>query len=126
MKFSNARWIVDDYKKCFKFCIKKKLFKTILILLFISPVATKSQQATPPDSLLNKLTGEWILEGTIEGKETVHDVDVKRVLNGQYIQLNEVSREKGEKGNPLYEAIIYIYWQEAKQQYACLWLDNNG
>ena len=126
MKFSNVRWLVNDYKKCFKFCTEKKLFKTILILLFISPVTVKSQQATSPDSLLNKLTGEWILEGTIEGKETVHDVDVKRVLNGQYIQLNEVSREKDEKGNPLYEATVYICWQEAKQHYSCLWLDNTS
>ena len=100
--------------------------KTILILLFIFPIAVKSQQSVQPDSLLNKLIGEWILEGTIEGKETIHDIDAKRVLNGQYIQLKEVSREKDEKGNPLYEALVYLCWQEAKQQYSCLWLDNTS
>jgi hypothetical protein len=67
-----------------------------------------------------------VLNGTIAGQETIHDIDAKRVLNGQYIQLKEVSREKDEKGNPLYDAIIYICWQEAKKQYFCLWLDNTS
>jgi len=126
MKFYNVKLSGNYDKKCFKFFVKKRLFKTILILLFISPVTVKSQQVIQPDSLLNKLTGEWILEGTIDGKKTIHDIDAKRVLNGQYVQLKEVSREKNEKGNPLYEAIVYICWQEVKQQYFCLWLDNTS
>jgi hypothetical protein len=72
------------------------------------------------------LTGKWVLKGTIAGQETIHEIDAKRVLNGQYVQLKEVSREKDEKGNPLYEAVVYICWQEAKKQYFCLWLDNTS
>jgi len=67
-----------------------------------------------------------VLTGTIEGQKTTHDVDAKRVLNGQYVQIKEVSREKDEKGNPLYDAVIYICWQDAKKQYFCLWLDNTS
>lgn len=104
----------------------KKLVKMILVLILIFPFTVKSQQAIQPDSLLNKLTGKWILKGTIDGKETIHDIDAKRVLNGQYIQLKEVSREKDEKGNPLYEAIVYMCWQEAKKEYFCLWLDDTS
>jgi hypothetical protein len=59
-------------------------------------------------------------------KKTIHDIDAQRVLNGQYIQLKEVSREKDQKGNPLYEAIVYICWEESKKQYSCLWLDNTS
>lgn len=104
----------------------KRLFRIILLLILISPFKAKSQQTTQPDSLLNKLTGKWILTGIIDGKETTHDVDAKRVLNGQYIQLEEVSREKDKKGNPLYEASVYLCWQEAKKEYSCLWLDNTS
>lgn len=104
----------------------KPLLLLISLLVLLSPVIVKSQQITPPDSLLNKLAGKWVLKGTIAGQETVHDVDAARVLNGQYIQLKEVSREKDEKGNPLYEAVVYICWQEPKKQYFCLWLDNTS
>jgi len=104
----------------------KKLLQLILLFVLISPVTVKSQQISQPDSLLNKLTGKWVLTGAIEGQKTIHDVDAKRVLNGQYVQIKEVSREKDEKGNPLYDAVIYICWQEAKKQYFCLWLDNTS
>lgn len=106
----------------------RRLSKIILLLIFIfiSPIAVWSQQATQPDSLLNKLTGNWILKGTIAGQETIHDISAKRVLNGQYVQLTEVSREKDQKGNPAYEATVYFCWQEPKKQYFCLWLDNTS
>jgi hypothetical protein len=104
----------------------KTLLQLILLSVLISPVTAKSQQISQPDSLLDKLNGKWVLNGTIAGQETIHEIDAKRVLNGQYVQIKEVSREKDEKGNPLYEAVIYICWQEAKKQYFCLWLDNTS
>jgi hypothetical protein len=104
----------------------KALISLILLLVMFVPTTLKSQQLTSPDSLLNRLTGKWILNGTIDGQKTIHDIDVQRVLNGQYVQLKEVSREKDQKGNPLYEAIVYICWEESKKQYSCLWLDNTS
>jgi hypothetical protein len=103
----------------------KKLSYILLLILFL-PTTLRSQQIIQPDSLLNKLTGKWILNGTIAGQQTIHDVDVQRVLNGQYIQIKETSREKDQTGNPLYEAIVYICWEDSKKQYSCLWLDNSG
>jgi hypothetical protein len=104
----------------------KALISLILLLVLFVPTTLKSQQLTSPDSLLNRLTGKWILDGTIDGQKTIHDIDAQRVLNGQYVQLKEVSREKDQKGNPLYEAIVYICWEESKKQYSCLWLDNTS
>jgi len=104
----------------------KSLIKAIFILVSISPIAVNSQQTIPPDSLLNKMTGKWVLKGTIAGQETVHDIDGKRVLNGQYLQFTEVSREKDERGNPVYQAVVYLCWQETKKEYYCLWLDNTS
>ena len=104
----------------------KTFLKLILLVVLISPYAVKAQQISQPDSLLNKLTGKWVLDGTIDGQQTVHDIEAKRVLNGQYVQIKEESREKDKKGNPLYVAIIYICWQDATKQYFCLWLDNTS
>jgi hypothetical protein len=104
----------------------KVLINLILFLVVFVPTTLKSQPLTSPDSLLNRLTGKWMLKGTIDGQMTIHDIDAQRVLNGQYIQLKEVSREKDPNGNPLYEAIVYICWEESKKQYSCLWLDNTG
>ena len=104
----------------------KLLLQLNLLLVLLSPVALRSQQITQPDSLLNKMTGKWVLRGTIAGQETTHDIDAKRVLDGQYVQLQEVSREKDKKGNPLYQAVVYLCWQQDKKQYFCLWLDNTS
>jgi hypothetical protein len=104
----------------------KTLIKLIFLSLFLLPTTVKSQQLTQPDSLLNKLTGKWTLTGTIDGKKTIHDIDAQRVLNAGYIQLKEVSRERDQLGNPLYEAIVYICWEAPKKQYSCLWLDNTS
>ena len=103
-----------------------KFRRVLSLLLFITPIAAMSQLPTPPDSLLNKLIGHWILKGSIAGQETTHDIDVKRVLGGQYVQLTEVSRERDTTGNPAYDAIVYFCWQEPKKQYFCLWLDNTS
>lgn len=92
----------------------------------ILPFAAIAQNTIQPDSLLDKLTGKWICKGTIGGQETIHDINAKRVLNGQYVQLSEVSRDKDKNGNPAYEAIVYFCWQESKKQYFCLWLDNTS
>ena len=104
----------------------KRLSKIILLITFTWPFTVRSQQTIPPDSLLNKLTGNWVLRGTIAGQETIHDINAKRVLNGQYVQLTEVSRERDQQGKPAYEATVYFCWQEPKQQYFCLWLDNTS
>lgn len=106
--------------------ITKRLLQLSLLLILGTPITLKAQPTIQPDSLLNKMIGKWVLKGTIAGKETTHDIYAKRVLNEQYIQLNEVSGEKDDKGNPLYEAVVYICWQEAKKQYFCLWLDNTS
>jgi hypothetical protein len=78
------------------------------------------------DSLLEHMTGTWILRGSIAGKETTHDIIAEWVLDHEYIQIKEVSREKKADGKPEYEAIVYITFDQKLDQYSCLWLDNTG
>ena len=69
-----------------------KISVTALLALTFAIVGY-AQQPTLEDPLLNHLVGHWTLTGTIRGQQTTHDVDASWVLNHQYIQLREVSRD---------------------------------
>jgi hypothetical protein len=98
----------------------------ILTLLFISSFSASAQEPTRKDSLLDRLSGSWILQGTIAGHETTHDIESEWVLSHEYLRLHETSREKNAQGQPAYEAIIFIEWDESSNEYKCLWLDSTG
>ena len=85
-----------------------------------------AQTSRPPSELLDRITGRWVLEGTIAGKTTTHDVVASWVLNGQYVQLHEVSREQDAQGRPAYEAFVYLTWEPSRGEYSCLWLDSTS
>jgi hypothetical protein len=96
------------------------------IFFAVAVFSATAQQATFQDSLLDHFTGKWVLQGTISGKGTTHDIIAAWVLGHQYVQFQEVSREKDAKGEAMYEAIVYIGWDQPSSQYSCLWLDNTG
>lgn len=104
----------------------KAILISIFLLINLFPFSISAQQTTSQDSLLDCMLGKWLLQGTIAGTETSHDIITERVLGRQYVQLKEVSREKDINGKPLYEAIVFICWEQKLNQYTCLWLDNTG
>ena len=69
---------------------------------------------------LDHLRGKWVLRGTMDNRQTVHDVDAERVLNGGYLRLHEISREKDAKGVPAYEAVVFISIDAKTGEYSCL------
>jgi len=103
----------------------KNLANLFYLIVFVSGNIF-AQQKTFQDALLDKMTGEWILQGTIAGQETTHDVSVSWVLGHQYIQIHEISHEKDSSRYPIYEAIVFIGWDSQVKQYTCLWLDVTG
>jgi hypothetical protein len=80
----------------------------------------------PTESLMEKMTGEWVMQGTIDNEKVTHDVYVDRILNRQYVRIHEVAREKDAAGEPAYEAWIHIAWDKANKEYVVMWLDNTG
>jgi hypothetical protein len=94
------------------------------VALGATPLA--AQQPTFRDSLLDRFVGRWVLRGTIDGAATTHDVAAEWVLGHQYVRVHEVAREKDGKGEPAYQADVYIGWDPAAQQYVCIWLDTFG
>ena len=105
------------------------LIGTILIAMSSLPVFAQTsfaQKSAAQEPLLEHLTGSWVLQGTIAGRETTHDVAAEWVLGHEYVRLHETSREKKASGQPAYEAIIFIEWDETSSQYRCLWLDSTA
>ncbi len=50
------------------------------------------------------------MRGTIARRSVVHDVEADWVLAHHYIRIHEVSREKNTEGQPEYEAMVFIGW----------------
>jgi len=98
----------------------------VLCILFCCSSPAEQNPAAAAMKLLDHLAGNWVLQGTIAGRQTTHDVKASWVLNREYLQLHEVSREKGAGGGAAYEAIVYLTWDVKAQQYTCLWLDSTA
>jgi len=82
--------------------------------------------AADKDPLLDHMTGNWVLTGTIAGQPTTHDVTAEWILQNTYVRLDEVSREKDKAGNPRYEAEVLLGYDPAKKRYVCFWYDTTG
>jgi hypothetical protein len=105
----------------------ERALKTLLMaLVFCAASVALAQQPPVKSPLLDHLAGKWVLQGTIAGQSTTHDVDADWVLDHHYLRIHEVSREKNSGGKPNYEATIYIAWNEPTKQYAAIWLDDYG
>ena len=99
------------------------LIRALLVLLFARPLVA---QSLPRDSVLSRLAGRWVLRGTIASQPTVHDDTFTWMLNREYLQMHEVSRERTSAGTPEYEAVVLFTRDPKSGEYACLWLDNTG
>ena len=104
-----------------------KLLKiSAALALSIAPIFALAQQPTPADTLLNRLTGKWLLKGVVAGKNIQHHIPARWVLGNQYLQLNETSDEQGPDGRPQYDAMVLLCYNNQTMQYDCLWLDKTS
>lgn len=87
----------------------------------IAQGATEKQE-----HLMDRMTGDWVMQGTIDHVAMTNDVYVDRILNRQYVRVHQISREKDAAGMPTYEAWIHIAWDPKHGEYVVLWLDNTG
>lgn len=99
-----------------------------LVSLSLSGPLTHAAPAQAPDpgSLMGRMTGDWVMTGTIGKQRVTHDVSAGWILDRRYLRIHEVSRRKGVDGVPAYEAWIHIAWDRKLSEYAVMWLDNTG
>jgi hypothetical protein len=103
-----------------------KLCFFLVVFSLATPLPAPAQQPTFQDPLLDHFVGHWKLEGTLAGQKAVHDVDAEWVLAHQYLRLHEVARDHNAKGEPSYEAMVFIAWDQKKSEYVIAWLDDYG
>jgi hypothetical protein len=103
--------------------MRKTLIWSCALLFSAHRVAA---QGLPPDSLFDRLVGQWVLRGTIARRQTTHDVTFTWMLGREYVQMHEVSRERGKNGAPAYEAVVLFGRDPRTGEYGCLWLDNTA
>lgn len=98
----------------------------VSITLYSSMAHGQNTVTSKSESLMDKMTGEWVMAGTIGNEQVTHDVYVDWILKRQYIRIHEVSREKDAGGELAYEAWIHIAWDKENAEYVVMWLDNTG
>jgi len=98
----------------------------VLLAIILTALPVMPQEAPVNSTLLNHLAGKWVLQGTVGKQPETHDFDAEWVLQHHYLRFREVSRDKNDKGEPNYEATVFVGWNEKTKQYACVWLDVYG
>src|SRR5260370_34605181 len=107
--------------------------KIVCLLLLLT--STMFPQAKPEpldgpnrpfhDDLLDNLQGQWTLKGTLVGHPGDAELDAVWVLNHQFLKIHE----KGTAaipGRPLYEAEVYVGYDNASERYVAHWIDIYG
>jgi hypothetical protein len=98
----------------------------VIVAMIFAALIAAAQEAPINSPLLDHLAGKWQMQGRVGKNPTTHDLDAEWVLQHHYLRFREISREKNDKGDPQYEATVFIGWNEKTKQYACVWLDVYG
>ena len=100
--------------------------RIVLMVVLFAASMTMGQQAPVNSPLLDHLAGKWVMQGNVGKQAATHDFDAEWALHHHYLRFRETSRDKNDKGEPNYDATVFIGWNEKTKQYACVWLDVYG
>ena len=100
--------------------------RLVIVAMMLAALIATAQQAPTTSPLLDHLAGKWIMQGTVGKQAVIHDFDADWVLQHHYLRFRETSRDNNDKGEPHYDATVFIGWNEKTRQYACVWLDVYG
>lgn len=109
------------------------MIKVVSLLVLLPLIAFPQSNPEPVDgpnrpfhdALLDNLQGQWTLKGSIAGHPGDAELEAAWVLNHQFLKLHE----KGTTeilGRPLYEAEVYIGYDNASERYVAHWIDIYG
>jgi hypothetical protein len=98
----------------------------ILLATMLVGAAAMAQEAPINSPLLDHLAGNWVMRGTVGKQAETHEFEAEWVLQHHYLRFHEFSRDKNAKGEPNYDSMVFIAWNEKTKQYSCVWLDVYG
>ena len=90
------------------------------------PAASVIPKGVLQDDLLDKMVGAWRLSGQFEGQPINHSVEVRWVLNHQFIEIHEKDLNQPKGTDVLYEAMVYLGYEATSGRYVAHWLDVFG
>ena len=117
--------------------MKHALCVVALLGLCFAPRLAPSQEKAQPaasvipkqvlqDDLLDKMEGNWRLSGKFEGQPVNHSVEVRWVLNHQFLEIHEKDANPPQGDNVPYDALVYVGYAPASRHYVAHWLDVFG
>ena len=84
----------------------------VIVTTIFSALIAVAQQAPVNSPLLDHLAGKWVMRGSVGKQSVTHDFEAEWVLQHHYLRFYEVSREKNGKGDPQYDASVFIGWND--------------
>lgn len=102
----------------------------MLCSIVVSASATAQQaepsldgpQRTFQDPLFEHLTGTWTMVGAVRARPATYSLRVEWTLNHQFLKLE--MRDVSDA--PMYQATVYIGYDNASERYVAHWLDTFG
>jgi hypothetical protein len=117
--------------------MKHALWVVGLLVFCLAPRFARCQEKTEStasvipqkvlqDELLDKMVGKWRLSGKFEGQPMNHSVEVRWVLNHQFIDIHERDLNQPKGSEVRYEAMVYVGYEATRRRYVAHWLDVFG
>lgn len=99
----------------------------VYILVFVTHLSfgqetAKCDQSIFKDTLLDKLTGQWVASGTVGSDKVVYNFFVQWVLNHQFLEMDFADTA----ATPEYTAKVFVGYDCKKDKYIVHWIDNFG
>ena len=117
--------------------MKHVLWVVVLVGFCVAPRFARCQEKAKPtasvipkkilqDDLLDKMVGRWRLTGKFEGQPMNHSVEVRWVLNHQFVEIHEKGLIQPKGNDVPYEALVYVGYEATQRRYVAHWLDVFG
>jgi len=74
------------------------------------------------DSLFERLTGNWLMTGIVQGRAVTYRLRAEWVLNHQFLRLDM----RDTSAAPTYQAMVFIGRDNMSERYVAHWLDVYG
>ena len=98
------------------------LFLSVGTIRLVAQESLDGRSVAFRDQLLDNLVGDWKLTRKIRGQSVENIVHVEWVLNHQFLRIHM----KDAANPPVYEAMVFVGYDNASERYVAHWLDNFG
>jgi hypothetical protein len=102
-------------------------FWTLLVALLIGqPLSIAQTTVEWHDDLVDRMAGNWIIEGPVMGHPAHHEVQAEWVLNHQFLRIHEKTSADAPAGEHKYEATWFLGYDPVSERYVLHLLDVFG